>query len=382
MRNRSTSAPISAARAEAGFVLVAVLWILAALATLASVYSSYTINTADASQVVNDRVQAEASIRAGVEMAVFRQLALPEKARPARGGFDMRVGRTSVAVRFRSETARIDLNAAPADLLAGLFTAVGVDSSRAQNFADRVVGWRTKAKASADASGAGAGANPASANANPAGPNASPAGADASLANAGGTEDKAAREDKLYSRENMPYPPRHAPFDSALELSLLPGIPLAAVERVLPYVTVFSGRAEVDVFTADPTVLSAFPEMTAKILGGILSARASDPGDGKALLELLGPAKARATADKSKVFRASVSVEFDNGRRVHAEVVFRLKDQDKNKGDKDQNAKDQNARDQGAGDQGAKDQNAKDQGDGPYELLYWRDDFDGPIQSA
>ena len=382
MRIPSTSAPISAARAEAGFVLVAVLWILAALATLASVYSSYTVNTADASQVVNDRVQAEASIRAGVEMAVFRQLALPEKARPARGGFDMRVGRTSVAVRFRSETARIDLNAAPADLLAGLFTAVGVDSSRAQNFADRVVGWRTKAKASADASGAGAGANPASANANPAGANASPAGADANLASAGGTEDKAAREDKLYSRENMPYPPRHAPFDSALELSLLPGIPLAAVERVLPYVTVFSGRAEVDVFTADPTVLSAFPEMTAKILGGILSARASDPGDGKALLELLGPAKARATADKSKVFRASVSVEFDNGRRVHAEVVFRLKDQDKNKGDKDQNAKDQNARDQGAGDQGAKDQNAKDQGDGPYELLYWRDDFDGPMQSA
>ncbi len=382
MRILSTSAPISAARAEAGFVLVAVLWILAALATLASVYSSYTVNTADASQVVNDRVQAEASIRAGVEMAVFRQLALPEKARPARGGFDMRVGRTSVAVRFRSETARIDLNAAPADLLAGLFTAVGVDSSRAQNFADRVVGWRTKAKASADASGAGAGANPASANANPAGANASPAGADASLASAGGTEDKAAREDKLYSRENMPYPPRHAPFDSALELSLLPGIPLAVVERVLPYVTVFSGRAEVDVFTADPTVLSAFPEMTAKILGGILSARASDPGDGKALLELLGPAKARATADKSKVFRASVSVEFDNGRRVHAEVVFRLKDQDKNKGDKDQNAKDQNARDQGAGDQGAKDQNAKDQGDGPYELLYWRDDFDGPMQSA
>jgi general secretion pathway protein K len=382
MRIRSTSAPISAARAEAGFVLVAVLWILAALATLASVYSSYTVNTADASQVVNDRVQAEASIRAGVEMAVFRQLALPEKARPARGGFDMRVGRTSVAVRFRSETARIDLNAAPADLLAGLFTAVGVDSSRAQNFADRVVGWRTKAKASADAGGAGAGANPASANANPAGANASPAGADANLASAGGTEDKAAREDKLYSRENMPYPPRHAPFDSALELSLLPGIPLAVVERVLPYVTVFSGRAEVDVFTADPTVLSAFPEMTAKILGGILSARASDPGDGKALLELLGPAKARATADKSKVFRASVSVEFDNGRRVHAEVVFRLKDQDKNKGDKDQNAKDQNARDQGAGDQGAKDQNAKDQGDGPYELLYWRDDFDGPMQSA
>jgi general secretion pathway protein K len=366
MRACVTSAPKSATRSEAGFVLVAVLWILAALATLASVYSSYTVNTADASRVADDRVQAQASIRAAVEMAVFRQLALPEKARPARGGFDMRVGRTGIAVHFRSESARIDLNAAPADLLAGLFTAVGVDSSRAQTFAERIVGWRTKAKPSADANAAGAGANAASANANP-------AGADASLAGAGGAEDKAAKEDKLYSEENMPYPPRHAPFDNALELSLLPGIPLAVVERVLRFVTVFSGRAEVDVFTADPTVLSSFPEMTPKILGAVLNARASDPGDGTALLALLGPAKARATADKSKVFRASISVEFDNGRRVHAEVVFRLKDQgDKDRVDKDKGLKDQVAKDQGA----------KDQGDEPYELLYWRDDFDGPMQSA
>ena len=230
--------------------------------------------------MADDHVQAEASIRAGVEMAVFRQLALPEKARPARGGFDMRVGRTGVAVRFRSETARIDLNAAPADLLAGLFAAVGVDSSRSETFAERIVGWRTKARASADANAAGAGANGAggganatSPDANSTGANANPAGADASVAGAGGTEDKAAKEDKLYSEENMPYPPRHAPFDNALELSLLPGIPLAVVERVLPFVTVFSGRAEVDIFTADPTVLSAFPEMTPEILGAVLNAR-------------------------------------------------------------------------------------------------------------
>jgi general secretion pathway protein K len=325
-----TSARKSATRAEAGFVLIAVLWILAALATLASIYSSYTVNTAAASRVADDRVQAEASIRAGVEMAVFRQLALPEKATLARGGFDMRVGRTGVAVRFRSEAARIDLNAAPADLLTGLFTAVGVDSSRAETFAERIVGWRTKAAASADANVAGA----------------------------DGKDDKASKEDQLYSEQHMPYPPRHAPFDNTLELSLLPGVSLAVVERVLPFVTVFSGHPEVDVSSADPTVLSAFPEMTPQILGAVLNARVSDTGDGRALLELLGPAKARATTDPSKAFRASIAVEFDNGRRVHAEVVFRLKDQ------------------------GGKDQAAKDQGDEPYDLLYWRDDFDGPMQSA
>src|ERR1700733_8724006 len=166
MRSCMTASSNSVTRAEAGFVLVAVLWILAALATLASIYASYTVNTAAASRVADDRVQAEASIRAGVEMAVFRQLALSEKARPARGGFDLRVGRTGVAVRFRSEAARIDLNAAPVDLLAGLFTAVGVDSFRAETFAERIVGWRTKAKASGDADAAGEGANGAGANAN------------------------------------------------------------------------------------------------------------------------------------------------------------------------------------------------------------------------
>jgi general secretion pathway protein K len=358
-----------------------VLWILAALATLASIYSSYTVNTAAGSRVADDRVQAEASIRAGVEMAVFRQLALPEKARPARGGFDLRVGRTGVSVRFRSEGARIDLNAAPADLLAGLFTAVGVDSSRAGTFAERIVGWRTKATAGADANAgnanaAGANANAAGADANAG--NANAAGVNANAAGADTKDDKAAKEDKLYSAQHMPYPPRHAPFDSALELSLLPGISLAVVERVLPFVTVFSGRAEVDVFSADPTVLSALPQMTPHILGAVVNARVSDPGDGHALLELLGPAKSHATAETSKAFRASIAVDFDNGRRVRAEVVFRLKGEVA----KDQDAKDQGAKDQGAKDQGAKDQGAKDQGSEPYELLYWRDDFDGPLQSA
>jgi general secretion pathway protein K len=61
MRVCVTSASKSARRAESGFFLVAVLWILAALATLASIYSSYTVNTAAGSRVADDRVQAEAS---------------------------------------------------------------------------------------------------------------------------------------------------------------------------------------------------------------------------------------------------------------------------------------------------------------------------------
>jgi general secretion pathway protein K len=233
---------------------------------------------------------------------------------------------------------------------------------RAATFAERIVGWRTKATADGNAKLASAAAN---------------------VAGGDGKDDRAAKEDKFYSQQHMPYPPRHAPFDNALELSLLPGISLAVVERVLPFVTVFSGRPEVDVSSADPTVLSALPQMTPQILGAVLNARVSNPGDGRALLELLGPAKSHATADTSKAFRASIAVDFDNGRRVHAEVVFRLNGQgDEDKGANNQGANNQSANNQAVKDSSAKDQDAKDQDGEPYELLYWRDDFDGPMQSA
>lgn len=313
------SAAQSRRPAQSGFVLVAVLWILAALATLAAIYSAYTVNTAAASRVSDDRLQAEASIHAAVEMAAFQQLAVAEQVRPPQGGFTLRVGRTSVAVRFRSEAARVDLNAAPADLLAGLFAAVGVDAAHAKAFSDRVIGWRTKATANADTKD---GSN--------------------------GASEDAPKEAQLYAKERVPYPPRQAPFENSLELSLLPGLPEPVVERVLPFVTVFSGRPGIDVAGADPMVLSALPGMTPEILAAVLKARANASGDPRDLLELLGQAKIHATVDRSKAVRAAIEVAFDNGRRVQAEVVFRL----------------------------------KDGGDEPYDLLYWRDDFDGPTPSA
>jgi general secretion pathway protein K len=306
MARLSTTACDRAPLAEAGFVLVAVLWMLAALASLALVYSAYTANTAVASHVFDDRLQAEASIRAGLELAVYRQLTVPQRERPAEGRFSARVGRTTVAVRFRSEAARIDLNAAPPELLAGLFVAVGVPSDRAKTFADRVVAWRTRGEANA-----------------------------------------VSKEAKLYVDKHVPYPPRQAPFDNVLELSLLPDIPRPIVEKVLPIATVFSGRGDVDVRVADPLALMALPGMTPETLDKVLKGRANRSTDDQKLLAMLGPAKENAAIAPPRAIRAEIDVAFDHGRRVRAEVVFR----------------------------------PRDAGDEPYDLLYWRDDFDDPMQA-
>ena len=129
------------------------------------------------------------------------------------------------------------------------------------------------------------------------------------------------------------------------------------VERVLPFVTVFSGRPEIDVASADPTVLSALPGMTPQILGAVLKARANDPGDGRALLELLGPARSAPQRTDRKHSGPQLRSNSTTAGVFTRKSCFVSRT-------------------------GGKDQAAKDQGDEPYDFLYWRDDFDGPMQSA
>ena len=296
---------VSRQGAASGFILVAVLWIIAALATLASIYSIYAINTAAASHVADDRLQAQASIRAGVELAAFQLLAAPEKTRPSHGAFEARVGRTEIAVRYRSERARIDLNTAPKELLAGLFAAIGVSDPQAADHVDRILAWRTTPDPNVE--------------------NTEPA---------------------AYKTAGLPYPPRQAPFDDPLELGLVLGLTPDLVERILPDVTIFSGAAQVDVVSADAEVLAALPQMTPEILQGVLAARAATPEDGQRLLKALGPARDGASVEAGTSFRAEIEVDLGRGRRVEAEVVFQLND-------------------------GAEE---------PYDVLYWRDDFDDPFQ--
>src|SRR5262245_28170855 len=121
-----------------GFILVAVLWILGALATLVAVYSIYVSNTALALAVNDDAVRAESLVSASVELAAYQLLKVPTDQRPTRGAFNFRMGRAGVAVDFRSEASRIDLNEAPKELLIGLFAGLGAHPDDAGRYADRI----------------------------------------------------------------------------------------------------------------------------------------------------------------------------------------------------------------------------------------------------
>ena len=297
-----------------GFIIVAVLWILVALATLASIYSIYINNSALAVSGMDDGLQAEALVSAGLELTAYR-LAVPkdkdknkdndkdkdkDAQRPTRGQFVFRLGRANVTVNYSSETARIDLNAAPKALLAGFFAAIGASNDDADRYADRIIGWRQRPKPMDQAG-----------------------------------------EAALYRSAGLPYLPRGAPFAHASELWLVQGLPPELIRRALPFVTVYSGRADINVFDAPPELIAALPDMTPARLATFLNQRDTVSRDKDSLSRLLGPDQPGATAEGSNAFRVKINIAFQNGWRTSSEAVIFL-----------------------------------DAADEPFQVLSWRNDVD------
>ena len=281
-----TREPRAAATAsESGFVIVAVLWILAALATLATIFSVYLSNSAQALAVNDTGLQTEALVSASLELTTYQLMVAGDKARPAQGSFHFRLDNADVLVNFSSEAARVDLNFASREMLANLFAVLGADQEAAKEHADRIIGWRTRPKA-------------------------------------GAANDEAA----LYGAAGLAYSPRQSLFNHVNELSLVLGLPPVLVDRALPYLTVFSGSSNVDVLIAPPEIIAALPGMTPSALKDFLNQRpALSREDAAAIATALGSARASATIPKSMAFRVLTTVRFDNGRQMLSEVVIALR---------------------------------------------------------
>jgi general secretion pathway protein K len=317
---------------DEGFVLIAVLWIIAVLATLASIFAIYLANTAVSLSLFDGSIQSEALVSASLELTAY-QLTVPKSATspnplnpqnsqnpqnspnsqkpPTHGDFNFRLGRATVAVSFISEAARIDLNSASLQLLANFFAVLGAQPQAAEQYAERIKAWSTRPRA----------------------PSAGAVSQDA--------------EDSLYRAAGRSYAPRRAPFAHVDELSLVLDVPPDLIERAKPYLTVYSGKPQVNVLDAAPEVLAAIPGMTPNLLNALTGARTATR-DPEAIARMLGTLQEAATVEGSEAFRVQVRIRFDNGRTESSEVVILAGLTDK-----------------------------------PYRVLSWRDGFDAssiPIQ--
>jgi len=272
--------PSAARDGRDGFIVVAVLWILGALATLATIYAVYVIDTAASFSVHDERLKADALFSASIELTAAQLASTPGA--PSSGRFGFRLGDANVTVDFIAENARIDLNAAPKQLLAGLFAGLGAPPGLAETYADSVIAWRTPPATDA--------------------PNAAAS----------------------YRTAGISYPPRGAPFPHPGELALVAGLPEALVDRAMPFVTVYSGVPQIDILDAAPEVLAALPGVDPKLLHAILAQREAEPQNGARLAAMLGSAQTLIANQGSKAVRVTPRIVFDDGQRMSADIVIFL----------------------------------------------------------
>jgi general secretion pathway protein K len=286
---------------ESGFILVPVLWILMTLASLAGILSVYVANTAVALSLNDDRLRLAALVSAGLELTAYKLTSAAKPLWPPAGSFSFRLDKARVSVSFWSESTRIDLNLASKEMLTNFFAVLGAQPRDAQNYAERVVGWRTPQ-----------------------------------------SEDTLESENALYRAAGARYFPRGAPFANVGELWLVLDLPPALIDRAMQFVTVFSGRREIDVLAAAPEVVASLPGMSPALLETFLKLRPNLPREIKSVAEALGPeVVGGASLQPSDAVRVRTTIEFDNGRQTSAEAVILL-----------------------------------DGGDDPYRILSWHDEFD------
>ena len=227
-------------RANRGIALISVLWITGLLAVMAASFASSTRTETRLAHNQEENAKAEALADAGVHRAVFGLLdADPATAWRAGGsGYAFSLGEGDVQVWVEDEDGKIDLNAAPLQLMAGLFVALGLAEEDARRMADRVGDFRDEDS------------------------EPEPLGA----------------EDAAYFDAGLRQGAADRPFAEESELLRVLGMTQSLYQQVRPYVTVYSGSEGIDVTRAPRPVIEALPGITPPVVEALLTAgREVDP---------------------------------------------------------------------------------------------------------
>jgi general secretion pathway protein K len=212
---------------QRGIALISVLWITTLLAVIAASFTSSARTEGQLARNMVENAKAEALADGAVHRAVLGILEPePERAWRTDGRvYRLDYGDGAVVVRIFDEDGKVDLNAAPPELLAGLFRLLGLEEEQAQTLAERIVDFRDEDDE----------------------------------AEANGAEDpdyeSAGRADGAIDR----------PLVSEIELLGVLGMSEALYRRLRPFVTVYSGAEGIDPTRASLDVLQAVPGMTPEI---------------------------------------------------------------------------------------------------------------------
>jgi len=265
-----------------GTVLLTVLWTIALMSALAMAAAVSFRGFAGIAAVGRDRVQGDALLTAGLEMAAGAVSSLGDTPLAEREiTVDLSTG--SVRARFSDEGGRIDVGRAPAAVLASLLRFVGAPEQEAQGVAQSIVEWRRRNIA-----------RPADA-----GPRNNP----------------------------TKTPDAEQPFAEVREVAQVPGMAPAWLAAMAPLTTVF-GSETVNPLTASARVIAALPGVGRAQLEAFLAARRSFPADADRLIAMFGARQSYFSAKPQRVVAVELTAALPDGYAAAAHAVIVLLPQD------------------------------------------------------
>jgi general secretion pathway protein K len=219
---------------QRGIALISVLWITTLLAVIAASFTSSARTEGQLARNMVENAKAEALADGAVHRAVLGISELePERGWRTDGtAYRLDYGEGAVVVRIFDEDAKVDLNVAPPELLAGVLRLLGLDDEQAEVLADRIVDFRDEDD------------------------EPEPDGAEDPEYEAAGREDGAL--DRMLVTE--------------FELLGVLGMSEPLYQRLRPFVTVYSGAEGIDPTRASLDVLRAVPGMTPELAEAIRAA--------------------------------------------------------------------------------------------------------------
>ena len=265
-----------------GTVLLAVLWSISLLSALAMAAAVTFRGYAGVMALERDRVQADALLTAGLELAAATMVTPDAPLAEIDTALTLATG--AVRVRLADEGGRIDIGQAPLELLAALLQSIGAPPAAAKDMAQRIVERR---------------------------------------------DGRPARPDAARRTTNVA-PRRAAPsqaFSDVRQLNAIPGMAPEWIAAIAPLTTVF-GSETVNPLTAPPGVIAALPGFDGARLDAFLRTRRSFPADADRLMQIAGAAQAYLSVKPQRVAAVELNAQLTNGYAAAARAVIVMLPQD------------------------------------------------------
>lgn len=220
-------------RDNGGFVLIAVLSVLALLSAMVVVVLGASRDSVDAALLSSLETRRQALLQSGLSLAAYElvQLGLPiDRVNNQQFRFDD----GTITLGVTTDAGQIDLNASGKDLLAAAYRAAGLTALSPQIFAARVIDWR----------------------------------------DADEKETENGAEASAYAEAKLDYRPRNGAFRNIDDLRWVMGVSAADIQALRGFLTIYNPRGRLNTYAASPGLIAALPRIASETVSEVVLARA------------------------------------------------------------------------------------------------------------